>query len=1851
MDGDTQCKSHYGEAYRRCSQLRLAFIPRKTALYTALQMAIHVYLKGFRLQMVRVADHETGALRESASIMDVRTLMGGGVIGQLTPNVLGPVGEGYSTGQGHAITLHQSTEGRTVTDQPLVNGEPATLGHVPTKRFHTERCNARCTTKILCHTTLDLCGLYCRIGSRVSRHGKVKDGTRATKDEIVFDVCIKGTRCDHLMYSRKKFDRCGKCGGKADSCKDEMGSFTEKIKHVNESAVIKKLPPGTVYAYFRKKISKSYNVLGIQDVYGNYLINVPHTYSKTIKYAGATITYKHDGMQYRDSLEIRGPTTETLKVVLLRVREETAGVDYMLERPLLLGESVENLSYQWVPISHWSTCSVTCGGGTQTRDVFCFLAQNSSVVSDEACGSLTKPASTQKCNTQACEAKWYVEEWTPCSKTCGSGIQTRKVICQQEVSSKTVVVKNSKCPAITKPVLSSKKRSCNEIDCPAEWVVDSAWSKCSTTCKPGKMTRQVVCQKIDQSGATSTVSDLECAYRPNKPVTQLACHVNIPCPAEGNSNGKGICDEVNPCKNGGICTGNSVNHPCLCQAGFTGSYCEVKRDPCESNPCVNQEICSPDVNSPLGYTCQEPSYPCDSSPCYNDGVCVNDKVDSSKYHCQCPPWITGTNCEVLSSACDSSPCVNDGYCSSDPAKPSEYKCACSEWFKGKNCEVQIFPCDSKPCVNGGSCSNDPSDISKYHCKCPKWFVGDKCQDKQTICDAANPCRNGGTCKSSLDNPAEYSCECGDWFLGKDCEVQRYPCDNKPCVNGATCSNDDQDVSLYHCHCTDGYSGKNCQVPKFREIACFNTGSSLLSDILGDFKSQVADEKQVIGACAELAFDKGYKFFALGYNGVCRSGPNARDEYHKEGATSDSNCPNGIGINKRIAVYTFELIPKQISLGCFQEKKSARLLNIKFGSFSSSYDAQDPYAMVIRCAHLARDMDYEYFAVQNSGDCRTDAKIVDNYKTYGEALPDKCQGGVGASLTNFVYRLRPAFSGPNVCDTVPCKNERTCVVHFSDPNRYRCECGDWFTGNNCEVQIYPCDSKPCLNGATCNNDPKDISKYKCKCAAWFTGTNCEVAQTICDTDKPCLNGGQCSSSSSKPHKYSCDCGDWFKGINFRLFPCDNKPCVNGATCSNDDQDVSLYHCHCTDGYSGKNCQVPTFSKIACFNTGSSFLPDILGDFKSQVENNKQQKVISACAELAFDKGYRFFALGYNSLCRSGTNVRDEYHKEGATSDNNCPNGIGVNKRIAVYTFELLPKQISLGCFKDKKSSRLLNIKFGNQIFPCDSNPCQNGATCKNDPKDISKYNCQCANWFTGINCQELLPKQISLGCFNEKKSSRLLNVKFGSFSTSYDAQNPYEMVIRCAHLARDMDYEYFAVQDFGDCRTDVKLVQNYKSYGEASPDKCQGGVGASQTNYVYRLRPAFTGPNVCDTVPCKNGGTCVVHFSDSSRYYCNCGEWFVGNNCGVQIYPCDSNPCQNGATCGNDPHNISKYKCQCADWFTGANCQVSQTICDTGKPCLNGRKCLSSTKSPEQYKCDCGDWFKGKNCEVRLFPCDNKPCVNGATCANDDQDVSLYHCNCTDGYSGKNCQVPAFSKIACFNTGSSYLSDVLGDFKSQVADKKYQVVISTCAELAFDKGYQFFALGYDGLCRSGPNARDEYHKEGATSDNNCVNGIGINKRIAVYTFELLPKQIPLGCFKEKRSSSSRLLRVKFGSFSSSYDEEDPYAMVIRCTHLARDMDYEYFAVQNFGDCRTDSKIVDNYNTYGVATPDKCLGGVGALLTNYVYRLRPAFIGSNVCDTVPCKNGGTCVVHFNDPDKYHCECGSLFAGDNCESALIK
>lgn len=45
-----------------------------------------------------------------------------------------------------------------------------------------------------------------------------------------------------------------------------------------------------------------------------------------------------------------------------------------------------------------------------------------------------------------------------------------------------------------------------------------------------------------------------------------------------------------------------------------------------------------------------------------------------------------------------------------------------------------------------------------------------------------------------------------------------------------------------------------------------------------------------------------------------------------------------------------------------------------------------------------------------------------------------------------------------------------------------------------------------------------------------------------------------------------------------------------------------------------------------------------------------------------------------------------------------------------------------------------FSYAVQTYPCDSNPCQNGGQCKNDPKDVSKYRCVCPKWFVGDRCE-------------------------------------------------------------------------------------------------------------------------------------------------------------------------------------------------------------------------------------------------------------------------------------------------------------------------------------------------------------------------------------------------------------------------------------------------------------------------------------------------------------------------------------
>lgn len=125
-------------------------------------------------------------------------------------------------------------------------------------------------------------------------------------------------------------------------------------------------------------------------------------------------------------------------------------------------ESSTICQFQWFK-SQWSKCSAECGNGIQTRHVFCGSFDGSVVTKDEdetKCGDTAKPLDTQECKgaEAECQGKWFSGPWTKCSKTCGGGQRTRKVLCLVD----GVTVKNSQCSEDT---IEFDSEECNKEEC------------------------------------------------------------------------------------------------------------------------------------------------------------------------------------------------------------------------------------------------------------------------------------------------------------------------------------------------------------------------------------------------------------------------------------------------------------------------------------------------------------------------------------------------------------------------------------------------------------------------------------------------------------------------------------------------------------------------------------------------------------------------------------------------------------------------------------------------------------------------------------------------------------------------------------------------------------------------------------------------------------------------------------------------------------------------------------------------------------------------------------------------------------------------------------------------------------------------------------------------------------------------------------------------------------------------------------------------------------------------------------------------------------------------------------------
>uniref|UniRef100_A0A3Q4BG42 Uncharacterized protein n=1 Tax=Mola mola TaxID=94237 RepID=A0A3Q4BG42_MOLML len=435
------------------------------------------------------------------------------------------------------------------------------------------------------------CELSCKskeTGEVVFMNQVMHDGTRCSYSDP-FSVCARGeclhVGCDKEVGSYKQEDKCGVCEGDNSHCRTVKLTLTKTPKK-NGMLKMFDIPTGARHIVIEENETSPHIIAVKNQVTGNFILNAKSEEAESKTFIENGLQWEYSIVDEKETLKTSGPLHEGIVVLVLPQEEDTKislTYKYIIHEdllPLITNNNVllaELDTYEWA-LKSWSQCSKPCGGGIQYTKYGCRRKSDSRLVHRNFCETSKKPKPIRKrCNVQECSPPtWMVEEWSPCSKTCGKqGYQTRVVQCMQALHNGTNRPVHSKHCTENRP---ETRRACNHTVCPTQWRT-GAWSQCSVTCDEGIQQRQVVCKASD-----NTVGECE----GEKPETVLICKLS-PCPGEVHVFTK--------CEEPATCSKKLADEPCLgdksifCQMEVLARYCSIpgyNKLCCES--CNKKEI-------------------------------------------------------------------------------------------------------------------------------------------------------------------------------------------------------------------------------------------------------------------------------------------------------------------------------------------------------------------------------------------------------------------------------------------------------------------------------------------------------------------------------------------------------------------------------------------------------------------------------------------------------------------------------------------------------------------------------------------------------------------------------------------------------------------------------------------------------------------------------------------------------------------------------------------------------------------------------------------------------------------------------------------------------------------------------------------------------------------------------------------------------------------------------------------------------------------------------------------------------------------------------------------------------------
>ncbi|XP_037338598.2 A disintegrin and metalloproteinase with thrombospondin motifs 13 isoform X2 [Pungitius pungitius] len=375
----------------------------------------------------------------------------------------------------------------------------------------------------------------------VSRGSQFVDGTRCESDRTPLfgttAACLSGKcqlfGCDGLLHSGKVRDVCGVCGGDASSCSltsdsyaggqaREYTTFLSLPVNATQVHVVNRAP---LFTHMAVIVGDRYVVSGM----GEMALTTTHPSPLDDNRLEYSLHLTPDLLPAMEELFLPGPLSEEISVQVYRKYGKEYGektnpnISYHFYVPLRSSNVTESS-----PKGKWAVfttpCSVSCGSGVQKQVYVCVDEGNNKHLEEHNCETPPPPKQLHTtCQLSRCPPSWDTGAFGPCSASCGGGERVRPVRCVQRHGAAVTKVSDAECSPHTAPDAGEK---CNLQRCPARWRVSEP-GECLAVCGPGEARRNVSCVR-PEGGRDVEVDDMFCSSA-IKPTDYVPCVVDV-CP-------------------------------------------------------------------------------------------------------------------------------------------------------------------------------------------------------------------------------------------------------------------------------------------------------------------------------------------------------------------------------------------------------------------------------------------------------------------------------------------------------------------------------------------------------------------------------------------------------------------------------------------------------------------------------------------------------------------------------------------------------------------------------------------------------------------------------------------------------------------------------------------------------------------------------------------------------------------------------------------------------------------------------------------------------------------------------------------------------------------------------------------------------------------------------------------------------------------------------------------------------------------------------------------------------------------------------------------------------------------------